>query len=138
MVPFFNAFGDLPHGSPAGVLVQVCAFCVEKSNRRRTTSVDRWGWTDRTCGPDLFPMSDDLETRSMEGARKIWRWLSRRRRAGKVGGQRASEQANWETNRSDAYGSYSACWASRNPSTLRAYSMTLCWKPPRIPRHGTP
>src|SRR5215212_1194197 len=49
-----------------------------------------------------------------------------------------SEQSSRLTKSSDAYGSYSACCASRKPNTFRAYSMMMCWHPPHVPKQGTP
>src|SRR5436190_5568852 len=36
------------------------------------------------------------------------------------------------------FGVVSACVASRQPSTAWAYSITACWKPPQVPKKGTP
>lgn len=47
-----------------------------------------------------------------------------------------SEQLSGVMNRQDAYGSDSACAASRIPITFRAYSSTRCCEPPQVPRKG--
>ena len=47
------------------------------------------------------------------------------------------EQLSAVMKRHDAYGSLSACVASANPITFRAYSITRCWKPPQVPMNGT-
>ncbi|GAA3104451.1 hypothetical protein GCM10010449_29390 [Streptomyces rectiviolaceus] len=37
-----------------------------------------------------------------------------------------------------SYGVFSACTALPSPHTDRAYSSSMCWKPPQVPRKGMP
>jgi hypothetical protein len=47
------------------------------------------------------------------------------------------ERARRVITSSRACGAVSSCSASMNPMPLRAYSRTVCWKPPHVPRNGT-
>ncbi len=49
-----------------------------------------------------------------------------------------SEHASGAISGSAAPGSFSACATPVSPHTVRAYSSSVCWKPPHVPRKGMP
>jgi hypothetical protein len=49
-----------------------------------------------------------------------------------------SEQASGAISSGSPASPYSACAAPTRPAAERANSSSACWKPPQVPRNGTP